>query len=264
MTTPIGTRRNWAAMSTTDRTAVINALQAVKSSGRYDELTKMHQTAMLGDANEWHRRPILLPVHRWFLYQLEAAMGLPMPYWNWTVNRNLPPGIGGNGNATQGYRVTTGPFANWTSVVYDTSTGAFSTRPGIIRQTATFAASLPSAAQLTQVLNQTVYDSSPWNPRSTTGLRNWLEGGFGFPKPAMHNRVHEWVGGDMRTGSSPNDPVFWFHHSNVDRVWASWQQRRGVTNYAGPVGQRATDPMPLTGGVTPAQMFPIPPYDAYL
>lgn len=265
MTAPIGTRRDWMLMTARDRQTVITALQRVKSSGRYDELTKLHQTAMLGDANEWHRRPILLPVHRWFLYQLEAAMGLPMPYWDWTRRRNLPPGLGGNGNAAQGYRVTDGPFVNWVCWVLDTSTGQFVQRQpaGIIRQIATFASSLPTAAQVTQVMNQTVYDSSPWNARST-GFRNMLEGGTGFPKPAVHNRVHEWVGGDLRAGTSPNDPLFWLHHSNVDRIWASWQRRRGVSTYAGPRGQGATDPMPLTGGVTPTQMFPVPPYDVYL
>jgi tyrosinase len=23
---------------------------------------------------------------------------------------------------------------------------------------------------------------------------------------------------------SPNDPAFWFHHAQVDRVWAKWQE----------------------------------------
>jgi tyrosinase len=111
------------------------------------------------------------------------------------------------------------------------------------------------------VLGQTVYDRSPWDYHATPSLRNWLEGNTGMPTPAMHNRVHEWVGGDMRAGTSPNDPVFWFHHANVDRIWAGWQNRRGVSNYVGPPGQGPNDPMPLTGGVTPAQMFPLPAYD---
>ena len=34
----------------------------------------------------------------------------------------------------------------------------------------------------------------------------------------------------MMPMSSPNDPAFWMHHANVDRVWAQWQlqQRRAV------------------------------------
>ncbi len=40
-----------------------------------------------------------------------------------------------------------------------------------------------------------------------------------------HGSVHVRVGGDM--GSVPTasyDPIFYFHHANVDRLWARWQQ----------------------------------------
>jgi tyrosinase len=255
-----GRRRNWALMSSADQQAVIDGLQRAKASGTYDNLTRLHQQAMLDSAANWHQKPIFTPVHRWFLLQLEAAMGVAMPYWDW-VNQPFPAGLGGSGDPNAGYRVTSGPFASWSSVIYNPSTGTFSQRPGIIRRFATATPTLPTAAQQASVLSQTVYDVSPWTWRSNSGLRNWLEGATGNPGPAMHNRVHEWVGGDMRTSTSPNDPIFWFHHCNVDRIWAGWQTRRGVSNYAGPVGQGPNDPMPLTGGVTPSQMFPIPSYD---
>jgi tyrosinase len=28
----------------------------------------------------------------------------------------------------------------------------------------------------------------------------------------------------MSLSSSPNDPVFFLHHCNVDRIWAAWQE----------------------------------------
>src|SRR6266571_1110573 len=37
--------------------------------------------------------------------------------------------------------------------------------------------------------------------------------------------VHSAVGGDMETGSSPSDPLFWLHHANIDRLWAKWQKQ---------------------------------------
>ncbi len=46
-----------------------------------------------------------------------------------------------------------------------------------------------------------------------------------------HNVVHGAVGGDFETGlmADPNhaaeDPIFWLHHSNIDRVWAHWRGR---------------------------------------
>jgi tyrosinase len=42
----------------------------------------------------------------------------------------------------------------------------------------------------------------------------------------MHNGVHVWVGGMMGSvPPAPNDPVFWLHHCNIDRIWALWQVR---------------------------------------
>jgi len=182
-----------------------------------------------------------------------------VPYWDW-VNQTFPAGLGGDGDPARGYRVTSGPFANWVSVIFDSTTGTYTQRNGIVRQFRSAVPDLPTPAQQLTVLSQSVYDASPWGSTTSTGLRNRLEGWAGSA-PAMHNRVHEWVGGDMRVGTSPNDPVFWFNHANVDRLWAGWQRRRGVSNYAAPAGQGPNDPMPLTGGVTPAQVFAIPSYD---
>ena len=30
----------------------------------------------------------------------------------------------------------------------------------------------------------------------------------------------------MSNGNSPADPVFFLHHANVDRIWASWQEKK--------------------------------------
>ena len=38
-----------------------------------------------------------------------------------------------------------------------------------------------------------------------------------------HNFVHDQVGGLMgNPASAGNDPIFWFHHCNVDRLWSVW------------------------------------------
>lgn len=38
----------------------------------------------------------------------------------------------------------------------------------------------------------------------------------------QHTFVHRAVGGDMDGSASPNDPVFWLHHSFVDKIWTQW------------------------------------------
>ena len=39
----------------------------------------------------------------------------------------------------------------------------------------------------------------------------------------VHGTVHNAVGGDMASASSPADPLFWLHHANLDRLWSEWQ-----------------------------------------
>jgi tyrosinase len=49
--------------------------------------------------------------------------------------------------------------------------------------------------------------------------------GFGALESLPHNAVHDDVGGWM---SDPNtaaqDPIFWVHHSNIDRLWDAWEK----------------------------------------
>ena len=47
----------------------------------------------------------------------------------------------------------------------------------------------------------------------------------------IHGRIHVLVGNAKNMGAVPyaaRDPLFWVHHSNIDRLWASWN-----TNYGG-------------------------------
>ena len=48
----------------------------------------------------------------------------------------------------------------------------------------------------------------------------------------------------MQPGASPNDPVFFFHHCNIDRLWAVWEQKN--TSAAPYLPDGATPPAGLT------------------
>jgi tyrosinase len=38
-----------------------------------------------------------------------------------------------------------------------------------------------------------------------------------------HNRVHDQIGGAMgRVPTAVEDPIFWAHHANIDRLWSAW------------------------------------------
>ncbi|HET8892035.1 MAG TPA: tyrosinase family protein [Candidatus Angelobacter sp.] len=46
----------------------------------------------------------------------------------------------------------------------------------------------------------------------------------------LHGTVHVRVGNGRGMGSVPwaaNDPIFWLHHCNIDRLWASWNKDGG-------------------------------------
>lgn len=67
----------------------------------------------------------------------------------------------------------------------------------------------------------------------------------------------EVVGTMNNVPGSPNDPVFWLHHSNVERLWAEWQNngRQGSEFYAAagtqPQGHDLNDKMwPWDGGAS--------------
>ncbi len=43
---------------------------------------------------------------------------------------------------------------------------------------------------------------------------------------AVHDDVHVWVGGIMRDiGYAAYDPLFFAHHTMIDRAWRIWQHR---------------------------------------
>jgi tyrosinase len=47
----------------------------------------------------------------------------------------------------------------------------------------------------------------------------------------LHGSVHVEVGNTQGMGSVPwaaNDPIFWLHHCNIDRLWESWNKNGGV------------------------------------
>jgi hypothetical protein len=138
--------------------------------------------------------------------------------------------------------------------------------PGLVRQLARAGvATLPRGLDVTSCLQESPYDSAPWSEAAMPSFRNRLEGWLFRTGdqigPRMHNRVHVWVGGDMQFGTSPNDPVFFLHHANVDRLWAQWQASAGAAAYApttgGPPGHNLNDAMFDLGapGITPASVL---------
>src|SRR3954467_8780336 len=67
------------------------------------------------------------------------------------------------------------------------------------------------------------------NNRSPHRPRFW--GQPGLPEETPHGTVHVQLGGWMRNPEeAAQDPIFWLHHANIDRIWAVWNEREGNAN----------------------------------
>jgi tyrosinase len=268
---------------------VAAAFNTLKANGTYDTFIHRHHDAMMhatllpGETgtlrNAAHRGPSFGPWHRYYLRDLERDLqaitpGLTLPYWDWGTDAALADPrtaplwtaayIGGDGIGASDY-VPNGPFSSWVGLVMPTGSMTLSPRstPGIVRRLARDpgggSPTLPTNADVNTTLGVTPYDNAPWSEISAPSFRNRLEG---WPSgPTMHNRVHTWVGGDMMAGTSPNDPVFFLHHANVDRLWAQWQASPVAAPYTpaagGPPGHNVGDAMFELGaaGITPASVL---------
>ena len=48
-----------------------------------------------------------------------------------------------------------------------------------------------------------------------------FDGGFRYTE--LHNRVHIYIGGAMQSvPRASNDPIFFLHHCNIDRLYEEW------------------------------------------
>ena len=52
-----------------------------------------------------------------------------------------------------------------------------------------------------------------------------------FERGRPHTGAHQWVGGVMPTIFSASDPVFYLHHTNVDRIWKEWEDIHQSSSY---------------------------------
>jgi tyrosinase len=233
------------------------------------------------DRNAAHRGPVFLPWHRFMLRQLEVNLQrvlndstFGLPYWDWAADGQLSaaaqrtaPIWRAGAFGGQGTPVANGPFtqAQFPVKIVANAAGALvQTNRGLRRAFGVNGApTLPRRTNTAGAIAETTYDRAPWNSTSS-GFRNNLEGWN--PNLGLHNRVHVWVGGDMLPSTSPNDPIFFMNHCNVDRIWEAWMQKPGgpgrvyLPGDTAPVslrGHRLNDSMSslLSAPATPAPML---------
>ncbi|XP_061162759.1 tyrosinase-like protein 1 [Saccostrea echinata] len=183
----------------------------------YQAIASIHTGPVLGTA---HGGPAFLPWHRIYLLILEIACnGIPVPYWDSTVDHDMQdPTMSvvwseqffGNGDGA----VMTGPFQNFETVI----PGDFLTREiGTGQQNSLF-----TKEGLASVLSRTRFQEIV-EPKVGPEYIFSLEG--------HHNGPHNWVGGHLPTPElAAFDPVFFMHHAFIDAVWEQFRRRQVLSN----------------------------------
>jgi tyrosinase len=151
---------------------------------------------------------LFLPWHRAYLYRLELALqtkvpAATLPWWDWPASR-----LGGGVPAA--YEDTGGAQNPLASADFPPSIAGPLEAEGIPLTTWREPGEpgrLPSKTEVDAILELESFDD----------FSKTLE-------VQLHNRVHGWVGGSMGiVAIAAYDPLFWAHHTMVDRLWYLWQ-----------------------------------------
>ncbi|EUC60359.1 tyrosinase tyrosinase: common central domain protein [Rhizoctonia solani AG-3 Rhs1AP] len=224
-----------------------------KDSSYQDELTYVHM-----NLNPIiHNTGLFLPWHRWYLQSWTDALRTQCgykgvtPYWAWEFdtgnfekssifNADKTSGLGTWGDANDDYTVKDGGFWNMTF--------AYPTRHHLRRKYVPFPYMAPAGVDPSLYPYDTFKGA---NLTFTLGevLKLLAQPTGDFKKfqyymeqaQSMHTSVHMILGGDLGglcpanatpaecpfSGAptiSPNEPMFFLHHGNIDRLWWLWQK----------------------------------------
>jgi tyrosinase len=166
-----------------------------------------------------HRQFFFFAWHRMFTYYFERilrkASGDPnfaLPYWNYTD-------VAAQGVLPEPFRV---PANATTNALYNGSRSSIYNHPTTPLPLPPSDVSYSTAFNLLNFTTPTL-GSPSFGGRTVAAPAHFpASAGSGGVERSPHNNVHNDVSGDMATGESPLDPIFWLHHSNIDRLWKKW------------------------------------------
>lgn len=211
-----------------------------------------------------HKGPQFLAWHRYLLLRLEADMGeaigdksFALPYWDWTdcykdATRSTCAALFSSGflgspgscddatSSVTGYLTDQGFMVNVDHEGQDPfGTAGMKCAKRAVRRNvgcSTDVSGPPDSVAINGIFSRAVYDAAPYDGCYTdegVSFRQYLEGFSNKDlKPIcvgagciMHGRAHFFIGGDVqKSTAAPNDPIFFLLHSEVDRLWAAWQE----------------------------------------
>ncbi|RKP19196.1 Di-copper centre-containing protein [Rozella allomycis CSF55] len=207
-------RKEIRDMTNAELEALKNAINVMRSTSTgnrtetiYDYIVKVH----LDYVPIAHNTPQFLPWHRLYVLYVEDILRqidptVTIPYWDWGVDAARP----------------------LNSVVF--SDKYFNIRPGP-QGDCSFRVIYPRVHCVVRNYNANNFTTFI-NSETLQSIASDTEGDYGSFRETIefipHAVVHSGVGGvngDMTSMMSPNDPIFWLHHSMIDKIWADWQEQ---------------------------------------
>ena len=219
--------RMLTAKQLADLRAAFTAAQAISDDRGYQAQAGIHGLPLPVSCT--HNSPLFLPCHRAYLYFFEKALqdrvkGVTLTWWNWTTHHDegLPKAF------TRAKAPDGSPNSLRSSPIQKSGRAGGPARtfrepgqPG--------APPLPSPQRVERVLRRSDFMD------------------FQSAVEDIHNGIHVWVGGTM--GSVPTsayDPIFWAHHTMIDRLWRLWQLRHPNGGPPASLLHRALPPFGMT------------------
>lgn len=229
-------------MSPTEKTNYKAALQLMWASGstamgKHMYFANAHSSHFSGNIHSFS--PTMKGVnftsfHRYFLLHWELSLRstspnysyLSLPYWDWRTDPNKSLTSLTPQNSPDFILFSFLPLSDFTSWGL--------TRNSSFAGNSTY---LPGPTQI----NSTLGFSTFFIDNNTSCFSRAVE--------SNHNGVHVFVGGDMNSGLSPKDPVFFIHHAMIDKLWNDWEEQNTGIQSTFPAG---ASPIPHYSTAAPA------------
>ena len=192
-------------MTSAEKQAYVDALNQLWDEGVIQQFTQFHEA----EAPDIHRSEAFLPWHREFTIRFERELqrvnpDLSIPYWDWRTDRSRTP--------EWDQADFLGPFDD-----------SWSLNRNLGQKERYYP--LPTTEQIDQALALPNFSTGGFTGR---GFGGGSASGHMGDVETYHNNVHVWVNGAMLTMASPRDPIFYLHHSMIDKIWKDWA---GVTSF---------------------------------
>ncbi|KAI8815083.1 hypothetical protein BJ742DRAFT_848001 [Cladochytrium replicatum] len=223
-------RREWRTLTDAEQQQYVTAVKTLFAQPSKMGLDSVHTDLVqvhLQVAQDTHMTNLFLPWHRYYTLMFERLIqGVDpeikgLPYWDWMMDSQdvtlsqVWKDFGGGGveeadvpEAMRGC-ITSGPWSYLRGALPQASCIKRVSHPGVLP-------SLDLYSHL--IISNTDYTK------------------FRLKMETAHNTVHGELGGDyvnsMARYYSPNDPIFWPHHAQIDRIYTLWQQKHvGVADF---------------------------------